>query len=81
MRRIFECYSWSLRLAWQYSKNPSDVDAIRERLDALLADFDPAETRSRDPVGFVHRYARQEDQEVAGLVAASLAFGNIIAAR
>jgi uncharacterized protein (TIGR02757 family) len=68
-------------LAWQYSKNPSVVDAIRERLDALLADFDPAETRSRDPVGFVHRYMRQEDQEVAGLVAASLAFGNVMAAR
>jgi uncharacterized protein (TIGR02757 family) len=68
-------------LAWQYSKNPSVVDAIRERLDALLADFDPVATRSRDPVGFVHQYAREEDQEIAGLVAASLAFGNVVAAR
>ncbi len=57
------------------------MDAIRERLDALLADFDPVATRDRDPVGFVHRYARQQDQEVVGLVAASLAFGNVVAAR
>jgi uncharacterized protein (TIGR02757 family) len=70
-----------LRLARQYSKNPIDVDAIRERLDALLADFDPVATRNHDPVGFVHRYTRQEDQEIVGLVAASLAFGNVVAAR
>ncbi|MGB5193294.1 MAG: TIGR02757 family protein [Polyangiales bacterium] len=57
------------------------MDAIRERLDALLADFDPVATRSRDPVGFVHRYVRQQDQEVVGLVAATLAFGNVVAAR
>lgn len=81
MRRICEGCSWSLRLAWQYSKKPSDVDAIREHLDALLADFDPVATRSRDPVGFVHRYARHQDQEIVGLVAATLAFGNVIAAR
>ncbi len=57
------------------------MDAIRERLDVLLADFDPAATRSRDPVGVVHRYASPADQEIVGLVAASLAFGNVVAAR
>jgi uncharacterized protein (TIGR02757 family) len=70
-----------LRLARQYSKNPNDVDAIRERLDALLEDFRRQLAVSRDPIGFVHRYERPEDQEVVGLVAASLAFGNVVAAR
>lgn len=68
-------------MAWQYSKNSSEVDRIRERLDALLASYDPESTRSRDPVGFVHQYDSPEDQEVVGLVAASLAFGNALAAR
>ena len=78
---MWEGYSWSLRSARQYSKNPSDVDAIRQCLDALLEDFRRHLAVSRDPVGFVHRYTRPQDQEVVGLVAASLAFGNAVAAR
>jgi len=70
-----------LQLARQYSKNLSEVDAIRECLDALLAGCDAELTRSRDPVDFVHDYDEPRDQEIAGLVAASLAFGNAVAAR
>ena len=65
----------------QYSKNPNAVDRIRERLDALLESQDAARTRARDPVDFVHRYASVEDQEIVGLLSASLAFGNAVAAR
>lgn len=57
------------------------MDAIRERLDALLAGSDFELSRSRDPVEFVHRYSDFRDQEVAGLIASSLAFGNAVAAR
>jgi len=57
------------------------VDGIRERLDALLAGSDAESTRSRDPVDFVHGYDQPRDQEIVGLVAASLAFGNAVAAR
>jgi len=57
------------------------VDRIRERLDALLAACDAESTRQRDPVDCVHRYGDPRDQEIAGLVAASLAFGNAVAAR
>jgi len=70
-----------LQLAWQYSKYLSEVDRIRERLDALLAACDAESTRQRDPVDCVHRYRNPRDQEIAGLVAASLAFGNAVAAR
>jgi uncharacterized protein (TIGR02757 family) len=70
-----------LQLARQYSKNLSEVDRIRERLDALLAACDAESTRQRDPVDCVHRYRNARDQEIAGLVAASLAFGNAVAAR
>jgi uncharacterized protein (TIGR02757 family) len=70
-----------LQLAWQYSKNLSEVDRIRERLDALLAACDAESTRQRDPVDCVHGYGDPGDQEIAGLVAASLAFGNAVAAR
>ena len=57
------------------------MDATRKRLDALLAACDAEATRDRDPVGIVHRYQDPRDQEVAGLLAASLAFGNVVAAR
>jgi uncharacterized protein (TIGR02757 family) len=57
------------------------VDRIRQRLDALVAGCDVDLTRSRDPVDFVHRYSDLCDQEVVGLIAASLAFGNAVAAR
>jgi uncharacterized protein (TIGR02757 family) len=57
------------------------VDAIRECLDALLADRDWETMRERDPIGFVHDWRDPRDQEVVGLVASSLAFGNVVAAR
>ncbi len=57
------------------------MDGIRERLDQLLASCDAESTRRRDPVDFVHAYDEPRDQEIVGLVAASLAFGNAVAAR
>lgn len=54
---------------------------LRERLDHLVATHDVAARRAADPVSFVHRYADPEDQEVVGLVAASLAFGNVVSIR
>ncbi|MBW2158488.1 MAG: DUF2400 family protein [Deltaproteobacteria bacterium] len=57
------------------------MDGIREHLDALLASCDAESTRSRDPVDFVHSYDEPRDQEIVGLLAASLAFGNAVAAR
>jgi len=69
-----------LPLARQYSKNPSEVNGIRERLDSLLAACDAKSIRGRDPVDFVHRYDDPRDQEIVGLIASSLAFGNVVAA-
>jgi len=81
MRRVWEDCSWSLQVAGQYSKNSSEVDRIRKRLDALLAGCDARSIRSADPVDFVHKYDEPRDQEIVGLVAATLAFGNVVAAR
>lgn len=55
--------------------------ALARRLDALRADQDVAAHRAADPVGFVHRYERKDDQEIAGLVASSLAFGRVASVR
>ena len=54
---------------------------VHGALDALLATTDRSARRDSDPVSFVHRYARDDDREVVGLVAASLAFGNVTAIR
>jgi uncharacterized protein (TIGR02757 family) len=55
--------------------------ALGRRLDHLLATFDPQARRATDPVAFVHRYARPDDREVVGLIASSLAFGQVGAVR
>lgn len=49
---------------------------LKKTLDALY------DTRSQqhllnDPLSFCHRYQRPEDQEVAGLIASSFAYGNV----
>lgn len=57
------------------------MDFVGERLEALLKDCDSAQRRRRDPVDFIHHYHEPGDQEIAGLIASSLAFGNAAAAR
>lgn len=54
---------------------------LKERLDALVDELDRDATRAADPVSFVHRYADPLDREVVGLIAATLAFGNVVAVR
>ncbi|HEU4405031.1 MAG TPA: TIGR02757 family protein [Polyangiaceae bacterium] len=55
---------------------PLSDQALREALDAIVARTDRAGRLARDPVRAVHRYADPLDQELVGLLAASLAFGN-----
>lgn len=53
---------------------------VRDRLEALIASHDVAESLAADPLGFVHR-AAHEDRELTALLAATLAFGNVKAIR
>jgi len=55
--------------------------SLKARLDGLLAGFDFAAHRASDPVELVHRFSDDGDREVAGLVAALLAFGNVTTIR
>jgi uncharacterized protein (TIGR02757 family) len=50
---------------------------LGETLDALVSSTNTEERRENDPVGLVHAYESPEDREVAGLVAALLAFGSV----
>jgi len=59
----------------------SSAPALGARLDALIAATDVRDRREDDPVSFVHRFANADDQEVVGLLAALLAFGNVKAIR
>ncbi len=47
---------------------------LKDRLDALYRSFDPSMI-APDPLEVVRRYEHLEDQEIAGLIAASLAYG------
>ncbi|WP_394841549.1 TIGR02757 family protein [Pendulispora brunnea] len=52
-------------------------EELRAALDAVRARADLAARRASDPVGVVHRYEDPLDRELVGLVAASVAFGNV----
>ena len=47
----------------------------------MRATVDRNAARARDPVSFVHRYSAPEDQEIVGLVAAGVAFGQVVTIR
>ncbi len=54
---------------------------LEVRLNQLRQNQDRKARVAADPVSFVHRYPGPDDQEVVGLIAASLAFGNVTAIR
>lgn len=54
---------------------------LGETLRRLVAEVDADARRAADPVAFVHRYDRPADQEIAGVLAASLAYGRVAAFR
>jgi uncharacterized protein (TIGR02757 family) len=55
---------------------PRRLAALRSALDRAYTEYD-ARWIEPDPVQFVWRYERRADREVAGLVASSLAYGNV----
>ncbi len=51
--------------------------ALHHRLERLYQHYNRWECARRDPVVFVHRYGEPLDREVAGMVAAFLAYGQL----
>jgi uncharacterized protein (TIGR02757 family) len=49
---------------------------LGERLESLYRRYGP-ETRDTDPIVFPHRYAADEDREVAGWIASAFAYGQV----
>jgi len=54
-----------------------EIAAMHVWLDRLYAQYTTRKNLGTDPIQFVHRYQFPADQEVAGLIAASLAYGNV----
>jgi uncharacterized protein (TIGR02757 family) len=52
-------------------------EALRRALEDVRARCDVEARKAADPVHFVHRYARRDDQEIVAMIAAALAFGNV----
>ena len=57
--------------------DPLSDDGLRAVLDRFVADSDAAALAARDPVELVRLYTHPHDQEVAGLIVASLAYGRV----
>jgi len=53
------------------------VAALRPALEALLCDRDDDDRLAADPLQAPHRYDRPEDQEIAAIFAATLAYGRV----
>lgn len=53
------------------------VSGCHNRLEQLYARFNRPDYIAPDPLQFVHGYANAADREIVGLLAASLAFGNV----
>jgi uncharacterized protein (TIGR02757 family) len=51
--------------------------ALKAALDRVRERCDVGARRAKDPVGFLHRYSDPKDQEIVGLIASSIAFGNV----
>ena len=50
---------------------------LKTQLDGLVASHDRAKHVANDPVGLVHTFSDPRDQELVGLIAALLAFGQV----
>ncbi|MFO0680850.1 MAG: TIGR02757 family protein [Sandaracinus sp.] len=60
---------------------PVAQDELKARLDALVAGTDLRARLDADPLGLVRALPDAREREVGGLVAATLAFGNVVAIR
>jgi len=56
-------------------------DEMRRQLDTLVASTDARARLDADPLGLVRALGSRADREVGGLIAATLAFGNVVAIR
>lgn len=63
------------------SASAYDLAAIRQALEKVVAVCDVQARIERDPVGLVRQVRGRDDQELAGLLSASLAFGNVSSLR
>jgi len=54
---------------------------LRRTLDVIRSRCDLEASREKDPVSFVHRFSDSLDREIVGLVASSMAFGNVATIR
>ncbi len=57
-------------------RNITEKALLKRRLERLYKSFD-LKYLSPDPLEFVHRYSRPAEQEMVGLIAASLAYGRV----
>ena len=55
----------------------TDIEALRTRFERLYGRANHHRCIYPDPLHFVHRYEVKQDQELAGFIASSLAFGRV----
>jgi uncharacterized protein (TIGR02757 family) len=56
---------------------PAELAAMRAWLEHLYLRYHTRDHLGSDPIQFVHRFSDTADQEIAGLIASSLAYGNV----
>src|SRR5882762_5856033 len=62
---------------WRVKIARLQIESLKPLLDRLYAEFNYPDSAT-DPIQIVRRYERDDDREVVGFVAASLAFGRVM---
>ena len=61
----------------EYPLSPARVEELRPVLERLYTEFHRTDFLESDPVSFAHEFDDPADREVAALIAAAFAFGNV----
>lgn len=69
------------RLSPLVQRSTAHRERVREVLDRVRAECVIVDRRARDPVAHVHAFATPHERELVGLLASSLAFGNVTTIR
>lgn len=59
------------------SRFPTPMKLTKKKLESLYKQYNKREFVHPDPLEFIYNYTNKQDQEVAGLIASSLAYGKV----
>ncbi len=57
---------------------PTDAQSLKQKLDSIYLEYNKRKFVDPDPLLFLYNYPDKKDREIAGLIAASFAYGRVL---